>query len=187
MVTFLTVILGLILVFLLAMAILMTNEIFKLVILKSPPFLPTETKVYHEVVSYLNKRYGDKGITIVEMGSGANRGQFIFSENPHWQVVGYEFSPRPFIMGLLKKCWHKKKPNMKTFYKDFYKVNVSEADVIYSYLFAETNQKLEPKLKAELKPGSIIVSYAFKFPDWIPLETIVLTHARHPNIYIYTV
>ncbi len=39
------------------------------------------------------------------------------------------------------------------------------------YLLTGVNQKLRPKLLAELKPGTRLVSHAFDMGDWKPTET----------------
>ena len=39
------------------------------------------------------------------------------------------------------------------------------------YLLSSVNLKLRPKLLAELRPGTRIVSHAFHMGDWKPLET----------------
>ena len=36
------------------------------------------------------------------------------------------------------------------------------------------NLKLRPKLLAELKPGSRVVSHAFDMGDWMPMETLTV-------------
>jgi 16S rRNA G966 N2-methylase RsmD len=52
---------------------------------------------------------------------------------------------------------------------DFFKANLSEASVITLFLSPSINQRLQPKLKRELKPGTRIVSHRFPMPpDWKP-------------------
>jgi cyclopropane fatty-acyl-phospholipid synthase-like methyltransferase len=51
---------------------------------------------------------------------------------------------------------------------NFFDVNISDADVITLYLTSSANERLRPKLEAELKPGTRIVSHDFKVPGWKP-------------------
>jgi hypothetical protein len=44
--------------------------------------------------------------------------------------------------------------------------NFREATVITLYLLPELNVKLRPRLLAELKPGTRIVSHQFDMGDW---------------------
>jgi cyclopropane fatty-acyl-phospholipid synthase-like methyltransferase len=49
-------------------------------------------------------------------------------------------------------------------------IKIAEASVVTLYLLPSLNEKLMPRLKAELKPGSRIVSHAFTMGDSWPAE-----------------
>ena len=49
-------------------------------------------------------------------------------------------------------------------------IKISEASVVTLYLLPSLNAKLMPRLKAELKPGSRVVSHAFTMGDEWPPE-----------------
>jgi hypothetical protein len=51
---------------------------------------------------------------------------------------------------------------------DLFEADFSDASVVTLYLLDRLNEKLRPKLLAELKPGSRIVSHAFRMGDWEP-------------------
>lgn len=51
---------------------------------------------------------------------------------------------------------------------NFFDFNISDADVVTLYLTSSANERLRPKLEAELKPGSRVVSHDFKVPGWKP-------------------
>ena len=51
---------------------------------------------------------------------------------------------------------------------------MGEATVVMLYLLPEINLKLRPKLLAELKPGTRVVSHAFDMGDWKPDRTVKL-------------
>ena len=52
--------------------------------------------------------------------------------------------------------------------QDLFKTDFSEASVLALYLFPEMNARLQPKIRAELRPGSRVVSYQFGIGDWVP-------------------
>jgi tRNA A58 N-methylase Trm61 len=58
--------------------------------------------------------------------------------------------------------------------QDLFDTDVREATVVALYLLPWLNRKLMPKLKAELKPGSRIVSYRFDMGDWKPDQTLIV-------------
>lgn len=51
---------------------------------------------------------------------------------------------------------------------DVFAVNLGEATVVTMYLLSGLVAKLEPKLLAELKPGTRIVAHDYGFPQWQP-------------------
>ena len=55
---------------------------------------------------------------------------------------------------------------------DLFEQNISEATVVTLYLLPSLNSKLIPKFKAELKPGTRIVSQSFDMKPWEPDQQI---------------
>jgi cyclopropane fatty-acyl-phospholipid synthase-like methyltransferase len=55
-------------------------------------------------------------------------------------------------------------------HEDLFRANISEATVVTLYLGTRLNQQLMPKLKAELRPGTRIVSHQFHMGDAWPAE-----------------
>ena len=55
---------------------------------------------------------------------------------------------------------------------DLFESDIREATVVTLYLLSSLNQKLRPKLLADLKPGTRIVSHAFDMGDWKPEQTM---------------
>lgn len=51
---------------------------------------------------------------------------------------------------------------------DLHQVDISKADVLPMYLLETLNQRLRPKILAETKPGTRVVSHAFSMGDWKP-------------------
>ncbi len=50
--------------------------------------------------------------------------------------------------------------------QDLFEADIGEATVVTLYLLPEINLRLRPKLWAELKPGTRVVSNAFDMGDW---------------------
>jgi cyclopropane fatty-acyl-phospholipid synthase-like methyltransferase len=51
---------------------------------------------------------------------------------------------------------------------DLFDFPISEADVVTLYLSPRANERLRPKLEAELKPGARVISHDFEIPGWKP-------------------
>jgi tRNA U38,U39,U40 pseudouridine synthase TruA len=54
--------------------------------------------------------------------------------------------------------------------------------VVILFLWGKTNEKLKEKLQEELKPGTRIVSYVWKFKGWKPVKI-----DRKERIYLYII
>lgn len=68
--------------------------------------------------------------------------------------------------------------------EDLFKTDFREASVVTLYLLDSLNLKLRPRLLAELKPGTRIVSHAFSMGDWEPQQALDVGGRR---IYLWTV
>lgn len=68
--------------------------------------------------------------------------------------------------------------------EDLFKTDFSDASVVTLYLLSSLNEKLRPRLLAELKPGTRIVSHAFLMGDWAPEQTV---QVGSNTIYLWTV
>jgi hypothetical protein len=49
-------------------------------------------------------------------------------------------------------------------------MDLSEYDLLLVYCPTHVMDQLEPKLKAELKPGARVISNYFTFPTWQPVR-----------------
>ena len=69
--------------------------------------------------------------------------------------------------------------------QDLFQADIKEATVVTLYLLQSLNMKLRPKLLAELKPGTRIVSHAFDMGDeWKPEKTEEIGGTR---IFLWTI
>lgn len=60
-------------------------------------------------------------------------------------------------------------------HKNIFDVNLSDADIIYTYLWYDVMPPLEKKLLKELKQGAIVITNTSHFPTWKPLQRVA-TH-----------
>ena len=74
---------------------------------------------------------------------------------------------------------------VKVIQGNFFDVNISDANVITLYLTSSANERLRPKLEAELKPGVRVVSHDFKVPGWKP--SAVYDELLGHTIYTYRI
>jgi ubiquinone/menaquinone biosynthesis C-methylase UbiE len=68
---------------------------------------------------------------------------------------------------------------------NFFDVPISDADVVTLYLTSSANERLRPKLEAELKRGARVISHDFKVPGWKP--SAVYNELLGHTIYAYRI
>ncbi len=73
---------------------------------------------------------------------------------------------------------------------DMFKVDLSAADVVYLYLTTSANEKVKPKMEAELKKGVRVISHDYEVVGWKPVKVenfVENTSLGYPShtIYLY--
>jgi SAM-dependent methyltransferase len=68
--------------------------------------------------------------------------------------------------------------------RDLFEAPVERASVVALYLLPELNLRLRPRLLAELRPGTRIVSHAFDMGDWRPDRSAEIDGAK---LYLWVV
>jgi SAM-dependent methyltransferase len=120
---------------------------------------------------------------LVDLGCGDGR-----VPKKAWQTygvtgLGYEINPFAYFKARLR-CAGIKGVQIKC--RSFWRADLSQADVVFCYLFPDVMKKLSEKLRSELKPGAVVVSCNFALPDW---HAWCIVHPNNPNhgdpIYIY--
>jgi len=120
---------------------------------------------------------------VYDLGCGKANLLLTAVKNYDVRGVGYEISLWPYLWAHLKS-W-KYKNRIELHLKNFFKADLSRADVIFCYLFPETMAKLEEKFEKELSPGSKVVAYAFKLPNRQPDKIIEKPGTKMGIIYVY--
>ena len=73
--------------------------------------------------------------------------------------------------------------NAKIIHSDVFRVNLSDATVIYAYLSKKLMKMLKKKFEKELKRGTIVISLDHEIPGWKSIKRIKTGHF-YTNIYI---
>jgi len=108
---------------------------------------------------------------IYELGAGWGSLAFDLARRfPQKQVVAYELSWIPYLyMSVLKLVV--RRPNLVLKRADFMKDDLSNAGSVVMFLSPPLLEKLEPKLKADLKKGALVLANTFMPKGWTPKET----------------
>ncbi len=125
------------------------------------------------------------GSTICDLGCG--KAQILIHAYKKYgcQGIGYELSIWPYILARIN-VWLAR-ADVKIYFANFFQADLGQVDVIYCYLFPKIMERLEGKLKRELKSGVRMVSYVFKLPSINP-EKIITTNTDKGDFgkfYVY--
>ncbi|SMF77930.1 SAM-dependent methyltransferase [Allosphingosinicella indica] len=144
-------------------------------------YVPTPQPVVDAMLKMAKVKKGD---VLYDLGSGDGRIPITAAKQFGVRGTGIDIDPE-----RIKEANANAKAagvtNLVTFRQaDLFKSDFSEATVVTLYLLDSLNEKLRPKLLAELKPGTRIVSHAFRMGDWEPEAEQEIDGSR---IYFWTV
>ncbi len=142
-------------------------------IFRGAPFVPTMANTVEEMIKSAQIKPGEK---LVDLGSGDGR-ILIAAAKAGAIAHGYEINPLLVLWSRYKIKKAGLKERAFVHWKNFWLVNFSEYDVVTLFGITGIMQRLESKLKTELKPGSRVISNIFKFPNW--------QSTKQGSIYIY--
>ncbi|MEA2711467.1 MAG: hypothetical protein QOF78_4068 [Phycisphaerales bacterium] len=150
---------------------------------KDVPYVPTPepvvdkmielAKITPEDVSY-DFGCGDGRLVIAAVKAGAKRG------------LGVDIDPERIKESNENAQKAGVTDKVKFVNDDLFKMDFKDATVLTMYLLPAVNMKLRPKILAEMKPGSRIVSHAFDMEDWQP-EQEVTVEPGGQTVYMWTV
>lgn len=132
-------------------------------------YLPTP----HPVVAAMLRLAGvSRADVVVDLGSGDGRIPIAAARDFGARGVGVELDSSLVeaarcsarVAGLEKRVEFR--------HQDLFLADLREATVVTLFLLPEVNRKLAPRLRAELRPGTRIVSHRFGLGDWQPDRTI---------------
>jgi tRNA1(Val) A37 N6-methylase TrmN6 len=119
---------------------------------------------------------------VYDLGSGDGRLLFAALRRGAGKVVGIELDAE--LVKLAKKtAVNKHVDDIAVFLEeDILNVNLTDATVIFCYLFPTASEALKPKFEKELKRGARIVMESFPIWDW---KTEKMMENRGKSFYLY--
>ncbi len=82
------------------------------------------------------------------------------------------------IRRILSRTW-----NVKFILANAFHYDLRDVDAVYMFLMPETYEKIRPKLEAELRPGTRVVTYVWPIEGWEPL--VVDEVEGKSKLYLY--
>ncbi len=133
------------------------------------PYVPTPEAVVDEMLEIAKVSVKD---VVYDLGSGDGRIVIAAAKRFGARGVGIEINP-DLVREANENAGLAGVAHLVRFVEgDFFLADLREATVITLYLLPEVNRQLLPKLLAELRPGTRIVSYKYDLGDWAPEKTV---------------
>ncbi len=151
----------------------------------SVPFVPTPPEVVRKTLEIAGLKSGE---VLLDMGCGDGRVLVIGAREFGAKAVGIETRSDLVLEAALNAKKAGVKDDILIVQGDFFKINVSFADVVFLYLLSSVNERLRPKLEAELRKGVRVVSHDFEVRGWKPKAKYSVrdSHREH-QVYLYVV
>lgn len=146
------------------------------------PFYPSNLATWDAVAELLPK---DKGVRLIDIGSGL--GGLILNlskRRPDSHFLGIEIAPLPWLVSKLRAQLTKSQARFTR--GDYGHLHFSEYDVVFAYLSPVAMPALWEKVRAEMRPGTLLLSYEFPIPEVEPTFT-VMPAANKPKIYAWCI
>ena len=151
------------------------------------PFVATPTPVVRQMLILAELKPGE---ILYDLGSGDGRAVIMAAKDFGAKSMGVELREDLAKRALSNIHELGLETKAQILQNDIFKVNLSQADVVFLYLTTSANEKVKPKLETELKPGARIVSHDYEILGWKPskinnfCENPRLGYPSH-TLYVY--
>jgi SAM-dependent methyltransferase len=161
--------------FLILIFVILLTAVYSLV--RGIGWVPTWQK---DIKRFLDLAEVKPGQVVYDLGCGDGR-LVIAAAKLQAKAIGLEISILPFVAGFLRKIFTRSKAQIK--FRDFWRVDLSGADVVYFFLIPRIYPELKQKLEKELKPGTRVIAYVWPIEGW--QATKVDKAVGQPDMYLY--
>jgi len=121
---------------------------------------------------------------VYDLGSGDGRIVILAAQKYGARSVGVEINPQ-LVEVSRQVAREGDVADRATFVAgDLFTADISKATVVTLWLSTTVNQRLEGKLRQELRPGARIVSRQFPIGDWTPSQTV---RFENEQLFLWTV
>ena len=151
------------------------------------PFVPSPISVVQHMLKTADLKPGE---VFFDLGAGDGRTVIMAAKAFGARAVGIEM--REDLAKRAMNVIHENglSDRVTIVNGDMFKVDLTSADVVFLYLTTSANEKVKPKMEAELKSGVRIVSHDYEIIGWKPIkvenfvENPSLGYPSH-TIYLY--
>ncbi|MBF8280418.1 MAG: hypothetical protein HW383_191 [Candidatus Magasanikbacteria bacterium] len=130
------------------------------------PFIPTHASEVDALIGLTNFSEDD---VVYELGSGDCRLLIAAVIAGAGRGVGLELNPFLVWWGRWRVWRAGMSDKISVRFADAWRAELCDATVVITFWFGSRMEKLRDKLRRELRPGTRVLSYAFRFPEMKPV------------------
>jgi len=146
------------------------------------PFVPTPTEVVDEMLRLADVKAGD---VLYDLGCGDGRIVIAAAKRFGIRAVGIDIDPVRITESNANAAAAGIDGKVRFIQQDLFEADFKDATVVTMYLLTSVNRRLRPKLLAELKPGTRLVSHSFDMGEWKPDKTSIVTTSYGDQRVVY--
>jgi ribosomal protein L11 methylase PrmA len=132
---------------------------------KDVPYVPTPPEVVQVMLEMAGVKAGD---VVYDLGCGDGRIVIAAVKIKGVRGVCVDIDPERIHESRQNAQTEQVARRIKFVQGDLFQVPIADASVVMMYLLPAVNLKLRPRLLAELRPGTRVVSHMFSMGDWEP-------------------
>jgi len=129
------------------------------------PYVPTTERAVEAMLELAKVTKND---VVYDLGCGDGRIVVTAAKKYGARGVGIDINPERIAEARENAKKNGVEHLVKFIEGDLFEADIREATVVTLFLLSSVNLKLRPKLLAELKPGTRVVSNTFDMGDWKP-------------------
>jgi ribosomal protein L11 methylase PrmA len=145
------------------------------------PYVPTTERAVEEMLKLARVEKGD---VLYDLGCGDGRIVIAAATKYGTHGVGIDINP----VRIEEARANAKKAGVENLVQfieqDLFEAKISDASVVTLFLLPSVNLKLRPKLLADLKPGTRVVSNTFDMGDWKAEKETALDDQDYEDSYL---
>jgi len=145
------------------------------------PYVATDFEVVDAMLGLAQVRPGDY---VVDLGSGDGRILIAAARSFGARGLGVDIDPARVREATANARAAGVAGRIAFRREDLFETPLAEADVLTLYLAAEVNLRLRPRILAQMRPGTRVVSHEFDMAEWRPDRRL---RAGTANVYLWTV
>ncbi|GAB3537489.1 hypothetical protein GCM10027343_00760 [Noviherbaspirillum agri] len=148
------------------------------------PFYPSNRATWDAVAKLLPS---GRPVRFMDVGSGLGGLVLDLSaKRPDGIFAGIEVAPLPWLVSLLRARTGQHSCGGATFLRgDYRRLDFADYDVIFAYLSPAAMPALWEKARAEMRPGTLLLSYEFVIPGAEP-QIAIQPEVEGPFLYGWT-